>query len=144
MGLLWGPGRRLGGLGCPSVTTKKKETTLQTQIQAAIKERGGYSVKTHGGAFGSDTIDLIVCYRGRFVGLEAKILGNDATPRQARRLRQIADAGGKAGVVFSVSDALRVLDEIEREGEEWKLWKKERSERVVTMRRRLTAGDPSD
>lgn len=96
------------------MATRKPESSLQEKIQQALRKRGAYVVKVHGSIFQPDTVDLIVCFKGRFVGLEAKILGNEATPRQAKRLRQIADAGGVASVVFSVEDAMRVLDEMER------------------------------
>ncbi len=97
------------------MATRKQETTLQEKIQDAIRKRGGYCVKVWGSVLQADTVDLIACYRSRFIGLEAKILGNDATPRQAKRLREISKAGGRASVVFSVSDAMRVLDAIDEE-----------------------------
>lgn len=100
--------------------TKKPETTLQTAIQDAVRKRGGYPTKIHGSVFQVDSVDLICCYRGVYVAFEAKVLGNDATPRQAKRLREISTAGGRASVVYSVDDAMKVLDEIDEEMDGWK------------------------
>jgi hypothetical protein len=112
------------------VSTQKEETTLQQRIQKAVRERGGYAVKIHGSVFQPDAVDLVICYRGRFVGLEAKVLGEEATPRQAKRLREISAAGGRASVVFAVSDVMKVLDDIDEEDQAWLTWRSEMQERV--------------
>lgn len=55
------------------------------------------------------TPDLLVCYQGRFFGMEVKQPKNYPTKIQRHRLEQIALAGGVGVVVRSVDDALAAL-----------------------------------
>ena len=68
--------------------------------------------KEHGGQYGTAGIpDIIVCYKGRFYGLEAKIGSNKPTRLQAATLDQIKKAGGVAEVVRSVDDVKQLFKE---------------------------------
>ena len=68
--------------------------------------------KEHGGQYGTAGIpDLIVCYRGRFVALEAKVGRNTPTKLQAATIDKIRQAGGTAAVVYSVEDVQALLAE---------------------------------
>ncbi len=53
--------------------------------------------------------DIIVCWRGRFVGLEVKQNGRYATPRQAAVHAAIGRGQGVAAVVRSLDDVKAVL-----------------------------------
>ena len=66
--------------------------------------------KEHGGQYGTAGIpDIIVCHRGRFIALEAKVGRNQPTRLQAATIVQIRHAGGIAAVVRSVEDVKAVL-----------------------------------
>lgn len=66
--------------------------------------------KEHGGQYGTAGIpDIIVCYKGRFIALEAKVGRNQPTRLQAATIVQIRHAGGIAAVVRSVEDVKAVL-----------------------------------
>lgn len=84
------------------------------RIQKHLKQRGAYSYHPHGaGAAVAGVPDLLVCYKGRFLGLEVKLPGGDATELQAHTIRMIQRACGLAGVVHSVEEAegfLRMVD----------------------------------
>ncbi len=70
--------------------------------------------KEHGGQYGTAGIpDLIVCYKGRFLGLEAKVGKNKPTKLQEHTIEQIRIAGGIAVVVRSVDDVKAVIAELE-------------------------------
>lgn len=70
--------------------------------------------KEHGGQYGTAGIpDIIVCYRGRFIGLEAKVGKNQPTRLQQVTIEQIRKAGGVAAVVRSVADVQAVMSEME-------------------------------
>ena len=70
--------------------------------------------KEHGGQYGTAGIpDLIVCYKGRFLGLEAKVGSNRPTKLQEHTIEQIQKAGGTAVVVRSIDDVKRVIAELE-------------------------------
>ena len=53
--------------------------------------------------------DRVICFQGRFIGLEVKAPGNDASKPQLRQLELIRRAGGVAAVVRSVDDVRRIV-----------------------------------
>lgn len=59
--------------------------------------------------------DLIVCYRGRFIGLECKVGKNEATVLQSLTIRRILRAGGYAMVVRSVEEVKQLILAFEQE-----------------------------
>ena len=70
--------------------------------------------KEHGGQYGTAGIpDIIVCYKGRFIALEAKVGRNKPTKLQAATIDQIKRAGGTAAIVYSVEDVKAVMSEQE-------------------------------
>lgn len=90
------------------------EARLQRRIQDALKRRDAFVFKIHGSAHMMAGLpDLIICYRGQFIGMEVKMVGNDASPIQRLRHREIEHAGGMAKVVRSPDEALAILDEID-------------------------------
>ena len=84
------------------------ESAIQLRIIAALRAAGAYVTKFSAGDVG--TPDLLVCYQGRFFGMEVKQPKNYPTPIQRHRLGQIALAGGVGVVVRSVADALAALE----------------------------------
>ena len=75
--------------------------------------------KEHGGALGTSGIpDIICCYKGRFLGLEAKLPGGKLTALQERALERINRAGGIARRVESVDDVRDVIAQADRETKE--------------------------
>ncbi len=97
------------------MSTPKPETKTQSSIQKALRNRGAYVLKIHGSEMQTAALDLVVCYRGVFCAIEVKQPGEPATPRQAKIIRDVAAAGGRSSVAYSVEDALRVLDAIDEE-----------------------------
>ena len=70
--------------------------------------------KEHGGQYGTAGIpDIIACYKGRFIALEAKVGKNKPTKLQAATIDKIRQAGGTAAVVYSIEDVKAVLSERE-------------------------------
>lgn len=91
------------------------EARLQRKIQAALKSRGAWCFKIHGGpTMMAGLPDLIMCYRGQFIGLEVKMPEGVVSAIQKRRIQEIRDAGGSAYVVRSVASAVRVLERVDR------------------------------
>jgi hypothetical protein len=92
------------------------EARLGRQIQKAVKERGGFIFKVHGGpTMMAGLPDLICCYRGVFMGFEVKMPGNKPSAIQARRHVEIQEANGVAVVVYSVSEVMTCLDAVDGE-----------------------------
>jgi len=91
-----------------------------SKARQAVVLRGGRPFKIQGGADSFQEIgipDLLCCYRGRFVGAEAKMPGNHPSAKQAAVLDEIADAGGYALVFTTVREVSRLLSEIDKEVE---------------------------
>lgn len=61
--------------------------------------------------------DLIMCYRGQFIGMEIKVPDPSSQPSkiQVRRIKEIREANGRAFVVRSVASAMRILDAVDAE-----------------------------
>jgi len=57
--------------------------------------------------------DLLVCFHGRFIGLEVKTPSGRTTPLQEAQLDAIRDAGGVGAVVRSVDDVIAVLEGVQ-------------------------------
>ena len=94
-----------------------KEKDLVKKISDYLKtENDLFFWKEHGGQFGTAGIpDLIVCYKGRFIGLECKVGKNTATALQQQTIRQILKAGGYAVVVKSVGEVKAIIQAFEKE-----------------------------
>ena len=92
-----------------------KEADLITAIKkylATVPET--FAWKEHGGQYGTAGIpDIIVCHRGHFIALEAKVGKNQPTKLQIVTIEQIRKAGGTAAVVRSVEDVKVALAETE-------------------------------
>lgn len=67
--------------------------------------------KIHGGDnFQEEGIpDLLCCYRGLFVGIELKQVGEEPSKAQEHQMRKIRASGGIAFVARSLSDVKTVL-----------------------------------
>ena len=59
--------------------------------------------------------DVFCCYRGRFLGLEAKLPGGRLTALQKRALEKINRAGGIARRVESVEDVKEIIRQADEE-----------------------------
>ena len=102
--------------------TGKKELIhlLERDIVASIKAylaslgRDVFFWKEHGGPYGTSGVpDIIVCYKGRFIGMECKLPDGHLTELQKRALRKINDAGGYAYRVESVDDAKKIIEKVD-------------------------------
>jgi hypothetical protein len=90
------------------------ESRLQREIQTAVKRRGAFCFKIHGSEYMMAGLpDLIICYRGRFIGLEVKMPGGRLSVRQGYVHGRLKAAGATIAVVTSVQAALYVLDQLE-------------------------------
>ena len=90
------------------------ETRLQYAIQKLVTQRGGFVFKVHGSEYMMSGLpDLIICYRGQFIGMETKEPGKHPTPIQSLRCEQIRKAGGKSEVIRSVEEAIKRLDSVD-------------------------------
>jgi len=92
------------------------EGELTRRIVKAMRDRGAWAVKLHGGPHQARGLpDVIAVYRGHGIGLEVKRPGRESTLTaiQAATLKDIRKAGGAAIMVTSEDDADHVLDRID-------------------------------
>jgi hypothetical protein len=76
------------------------ESKVKMKVRKVIKELNAYYVMPVTAGFGnSGAPDYIVCYRGKFFGIECKANGNTPTALQYKNLKEIQDCGGVALVV---------------------------------------------
>ena len=94
-----------------------KESELIKRIENYLKTVPElFFWKEHGGMYGTAGIpDIIVCYKGRFIGLECKVGKNTATVLQEQTIKQILRAGGYALVVRSVEEVKEIIRAFEKE-----------------------------
>jgi len=88
------------------------ETAITEAIMRWLRARGAHVIKTYGGPYRRGLPDLIGVYRGRALALEVKRPGGKPTKLQEYELGRWAAAGAVAGVVTSVEDAKRLLEEV--------------------------------
>ena len=98
------------------------ETALVTKIVKAIKRLypSAWTFKVVGHPYQESGVpDLLVCVDGLLIGMEVKHVKpreseqharERATPKQRLHIKWINEAGGMAGVVTSVSDALEMIE----------------------------------
>lgn len=95
---------------------QQAETGFQQSIQREIEKRGGYVVKQHGSMIAAVGIpDLLICYKGYYIALEAKVKGNTPSKAQGVNLRNIIKAGGLTAVVWTMKEVKKLLDFIDND-----------------------------
>lgn len=100
------------------------ESQLKTSIRKMLLKRGAYYSNPKGGEYSKDgDPDIIVCYRGRFIGIEAKNPNRRGKLRESQKdcKEYVLEAGGRYVVATSLQDVETVLDEID-EDEEIRQW----------------------
>jgi hypothetical protein len=91
------------------------ESKLSRAIMAAMRSRGAFVWKNHGGpTMMTGLPDITGVYQGLFVAVETKMPeGKEPTPAQRLRHAQIWDAGGSIIVARSVADVTAWMDRID-------------------------------
>lgn len=86
------------------------EGQVKVKINHMLNRLGAWSFMPVPTGFQSRTIDYLVCFRGWFIGIEAKADGKVPTKRQEYTMQCIREAGGLTFVV-STDKELRNLEE---------------------------------
>lgn len=90
-----------------------KEKNIENKIKKYLKSKGAYYFKHHGNQFSQVGVpDIIVCYKGRFIGIEVKNETGKTSPLQDINLKMINDNGGIGIVARKVEDVSKVIDNI--------------------------------
>jgi len=76
------------------------ENRVKAKVKQVLKELDAYYAMPSSGGYGSSGVpDFLVCYRGRFYGIECKANGNKPTALQMDNLVRIRRAGGYGFVI---------------------------------------------
>ena len=87
------------------------EAKVKKKIKDILNRLSAYYVMPHGAGYGNaGAPDFIVCYKGRFIGIEAKAGDGKPTALQMHNLMEIRKAGGISYVVNESN-----IDELEKE-----------------------------
>lgn len=101
------------------------ESKVKRKVHAVLKDRGAYAVNYIGGQYAnSGTPDILVCYKGRFIGIECKAGRNKPTALQIKNLRDIETAGGLSLVINEANLSLlgECLDEYQTAKSNYRLF----------------------
>lgn len=90
------------------------ESKLKRALKDLLNERGAYWCAVAEGAYAKPgDPDIIACYKGTFIGIEAKTYEGTQSEWQKLREKMIVRAGGMYLLVRSVDDVAEVLDAID-------------------------------
>ena len=90
------------------MATEKK---VENNIKGYLREKGAYVVKHHGSIYSQVGVpDLLVCFKGRFYGIEVKAPGESPSPLQLENIKRIKDSGGIAFVTDNLEEVKAVFD----------------------------------
>lgn len=93
----------------------QRESRLSRKIIDALEFEGHFCFKVHGSEMMMAGLpDIIVCARGRYIGLEVKLpeTRSNTSLRQDYVHGKIREAGGVAQVVCSPQEALDVVNAV--------------------------------
>ena len=92
--------------------TTGPEAKIKTLICDYLKSIGAWydrSVRSYGRR---GVPDILVCYKGRFFGIEVKVPGKKPDPWQERELLAITLARGVSFVAYSVEDVRGIMEHL--------------------------------
>ena len=92
------------------------EAAVKKKIRAILDEYGAYYAMPIGSGYGNSGVpDFLVCYKGWFIGIEAKAGKGKTTALQDMNLEKIEKAGGIAMIVneFNLQAINNMLDTID-------------------------------
>lgn len=75
------------------------EGKVKSKIKKLLNKYGAYSHMPVQNGMGAPSLDYVACYKGLFLGIEAKAPGKKPTDRQVRTMSQMRNAGGYVFVI---------------------------------------------
>lgn len=86
------------------------EARLSREIMKALRQRGAYVWKVHGGPMTTVGLpDIIGVWQGQFIAVESKMPGGALHGKQPYVIGKLLDHGARVVVAHSVSEALYVV-----------------------------------
>jgi len=76
------------------------EAKVKAKVKKVLSEVGAYYAMPMGTGFGNSGVpDFLVCFRGKFYGIECKANGGKPTALQLKHIDDIRKAGGIAFII---------------------------------------------
>lgn len=92
---------------------KKPETKFGEKVDLYLQAIGGIWLNVHGGPMQkAGWPDRIGCYKGKFIGIELKMAGEEPTSLQLKRINQINKSGGYATVCENITEVKNFLKKV--------------------------------
>ena len=89
------------------------EGKVKAAVKEVLKKHGAYWHCPVQNGMGAPSLDFIICFKGKYAGIETKKPGGKPTPRQELTIKAIESAGGKVFVIDGdCSELQRWLEEI--------------------------------
>lgn len=86
------------------------EKLVKSKVVSVLKQYGAYFFYPVTSGYGSSGVpDIVVCWQGRFLGIECKTQGKTPTALQTKNLVDIANQGGVAIVIDETGIGLMKL-----------------------------------
>lgn len=78
-----------------------KEKDFENKVKKYLKDKGAYVIKHHGGYFSKVGVpDLLICYKGKFLGVELKGDNGKPSPLQLHNIDLIKKSGGIGIILY--------------------------------------------
>lgn len=91
----------------------KTEKQIENEIKKYLRENKAYVVKYHGNTFSTSGVpDLLVCYKGKFIGFEVKKKTGKPSDLQLAHKKQIENSGGICYIVKSLEEVKNAIKTI--------------------------------
>lgn len=90
-----------------------KEKNLENKIKDFLKKNNIYHFKTKGGIYGTIGLpDLVICFNGKFVGLELKSKKGKVSLQQYKNGAKITENKGIFAVIDDYDDFLELFNDL--------------------------------
>jgi len=90
------------------------ERKVKDKVRKVLTDLNAYYAMPIGTGYGNAGVpDFLVCYQGRFIGIECKAQGNKPTALQLKNFKDIESAGGTVWLIdeSNVDSLLTLLTE---------------------------------
>jgi hypothetical protein len=99
--------------------SRTPEGQFKADLRAYLESIGAFWSNITGGPYSKiGDPDIVICYHGHYVGIEAKTYTGRQSPLQKVREQQIIAAGGRYILARTLDDVRHVLEELDME--DWK------------------------
>ena len=91
------------------------ESVLKKSLKRILTDRGAYWVMVAGGVYAKPgDPDIVACYHGCFIAIEAKTYKGVQSDWQKLREKQVKDAQGIYVVIRSTDALIQLLDDLDK------------------------------